>query len=846
MISVVVVSHSRALADAAVALAAQMAPGPDGPRVEVAAGLDDGTLGTDAAAVAAAIRRGDEASGHEGVLVLMDLGSAVLSAELALELLGPEVAGRVRLSPAPLVEGLVVAVVSARSGRDLGEVAAEAAGGLGPKTAHLLPDDGAGPCPEEPGVTGPTTSPQRVDAVELEVRGPHGLHARPAARLVACAAEVAPRTTVRVRNLTSGRGPVDALSLSRVATLDARQGHLLLAEASGPRAREVLESLTELARDGFGDLPRSGAVAEAAAVVDTTGGGVAGSGLDAAVGPVLRLDARLDGHDIPAGSVAEERVRWREALREAGERLDQLAEQARRQLGAPAAEVFEAHATLLRDPELARDVSRRLVEGQSAATAWAETVEATAAWFDQLADPYQRERAHDVRAAGERVLRLIVGAPEPESLGEGILVVEELDPGLAISLDPRAVRGVITWHGGETGHGVLIAVSRGVPVLTGEEALRDVPAGTTVAFDGRSRTVEVDPGEEVLAAFEELLDHRRRERDLALETSATPVVTTDGVPLRVRANVSSLAMARLAAQMGAQGAGLVRTEAVFGHCLQAPSVDEQAQVYGEIAAALAPHPVAIRTWDVGGDKPLPFMPTVVEANPFLGTRGLRAFVHDPRLLLDQLEAICRVAAHAEVQVLFPMVTTRSDVDLALALLREAATRAGGDGLPPLLEVGIMIEVPAAALNVSALTDGLDLVSIGSNDLSQYALAADRGNGDLAAWSDPLEPAVLRLVRATCEGVPAGMPVGLCGALAGEPGLAGLLAGLGVSQLSAVPAAVPLVKERLRAGSMAGFREIAERALDCADAASVRALLGQHADARRRESVSARPAGGTAR
>lgn len=853
MISFVVVSHSRALADAAVAIAAELAAGEDSPVVEVAAGLADGTLGTDATAIAAALVRADQASGGQGVLVLMDLGSAVLSAEMALELVGPDVAARVRLSAAALVEGLVAGVVSAGSGRDLDAVAREAECGLAPKVAHLLPEgaeeqteDGPDPRPEPTRAVaeGRQRGAARLEqTVELVVLGPHGLHARPAARLVSCAAGFAPQTSVRLTNLTSGRGPVDALSLSRVATLDARQNHTLLVEAGGPRAQEALDALSALAAEGFGDLPGIAAPSVADAALDPAGEkpaaeAFAGSGLDAAVGPVLRLDARLDAHGIPAQDRATERRRWAAAMDAAERRLGELAEEAREQLGDGAAEVFAAHALLLHDPELTATVERRIDAGEAAARAWADTVEAASAWFEQLADPYQRVRAYDVRAAGERVLRLLLGMEEPQAPGAGVLVVDELDPGLAISLDVEAVRGVATWRGGETGHGVLIAASRGVPVLTRAEALADVAAGTVVAFDVRSRRLEVDPSPELLRVFEDLLDRRSRERERAMETSREPVRTTDGTPLRVRANVSSVAMAHQAAGMGAQGAGLVRTEVVFGHCLQAPSVEQQVEVYSEIVAAFDPHPVAIRTWDVGGDKPLPFIPALVEANPFLGVRGLRVFAREPALLLDQLEAVCRVAADHDVQVLFPMVTTRADVDLAQNLLRQAARRAGLDGPPPRLHVGIMVEVPAAALNVAALAVGLDVISIGSNDLSQYVLAADRGNGDVAAWSDPLDPSVLRLVRATCEAVADRIPVSLCGAMAADPGLAGLLVGLGVRQLSAVPTAVPLVKERLRAGSMAQFRELADRALACPDAAAVRALLA--------EDLSARPVGGTAR
>ncbi len=465
MISLVVVSHSRPLARAAVDLACQMVQGTAAPHVEVAAGLDETTLGTDAVAVAEAIGRAHGASGGEGVLVLLDLGSAVLSAEMALEMVDPDVVPGVRICAAPLVEGLVVSVVAAAAGADLSAVQREAGLALQAKAMHLgveLPSVG-GSDPRQPGL------PDAV-SVELPVLGEHGLPARPAARLVALVAEHAPATSVVVRNLTSGRGPVDALSVSAVATLDAQQGHLLLAEAQGPDAERVLTGLVELAAEGFGDVPGPAeplADVEASVPAVSAEPGVAGSGLEAAVGPAVLLESVPDPRSVVAEDPGAEAARLARAVDDALAHLAELGRRAARDLGEGEAEVFTAHATLLRDPRITEAAQAAVAAGSSAAAAWSDAVAEAAAAFEGLADPYQRERAQDVRSIGERVLRLLLGVKEPEVLDEGVLVVDELYPALAISLDASRVRGVVTRDGGATGHGVLIAAARGIPVLTG-------------------------------------------------------------------------------------------------------------------------------------------------------------------------------------------------------------------------------------------------------------------------------------------------------------------------------------------------------------------------------------------
>lgn len=855
MIGIVVVSHSRALASAVVALAEEMVDPERRPTIEVAAGLDEETFGTDAAAVAEAIAAAD---GGDGVLVLLDLGSAVLSAEMALEFLDPEVAGRVRLSAAPLVEGLVGAVVAAGAGADLATAATEAAQGLVAKSGQLGEADTAA----EPtdGGAGAIDGGAVTDEVsrEFRVEAAHGLHARPAARLVRVVG-AHPEVTVRVRNVDTNAGPVDARSLTGIATLAVRQGHRIEVTASGPGAETLLEDVSRLAAEGFGD----GAAAVAGGAPEqlkeevppgpTEDRGEAAPrrgptyGLDAAIGLVHRPDRPVDLGGYRQGTPQEELDALDGALVTARADLAALQEQTATRLGHAQAAIFEAHRALLDDPALQDPVRDSIRAGASAPEAVRDRVEVLRTDFEGLADAYQRDRAQDVTSVGDRLLRALAAvsgsgdgtkteaAPtraETDPAEDGwVLVVTELDPAAAVALDVDRTVGILTVTGGATGHGVLLARARGIPVLTGVSEVADVPEGTLVALDVRAARVEVEPGPNVLAEFEELLQRRALERQDMEERAGEPAVTTDGHRVLVKANLGAVTEAAAAVRAGADGSGLVRTEAVFDGWRSAPTVDEQVAAFRKMAEAMGARPLTIRTWDVGGDKPLPFLDLPAEANPFLGVRGVRAFRADPALLVDQLEAVCRVALEHPVRVMFPMVTTVEEVDWALALLAEAAGRRGGGGpaereagIPEGLEVGIMIEVPAAALRVRALSARLDFVSVGSNDLTQYVLAAERGNPALSELGDGADPAVLALVRATCAGVADGVSVGLCGVAASDPELAPLLVGLGVTELSATAATVPAVKDVLRRVSLEGARDLAERALRADSAAEVRTLV----------------------
>ena len=777
MIGIVVVSHSRALADAAVGLAAEMVAEDRRPVIAVAAGLDATTFGTDAMAVSEAIGAADSA---DGVLVLLDLGSAVLSAEMALEFVDPEVAARVRLTSAPLVEGLVAAAVTASTGASLDAVAAEAARGLAGKQDHL----GDAQAVEAT----PVAEADRT--VEVLVGNEHGLHARPAARLVGLVNGF--DAAVTLTDLDTGRGPVDAGSLSMVATLNAQQGHRLRVGASGPEAAAALAAIEQLAKQNFGDEP-----AGSASVPVPAAASAGGSGLDVAIGPaVLAGDAvNLDGY--VAGD--NEPGRLEDALRTAADDLQVLRDGSAEHGG-----IFEAHLALLTDRKVLDAVRTAISGGESAPVAWKQVYDELASTFEALDDAYQRERAQDVRAVRDRVLRALTGTTTEEAPADGILVVPELDAATAATLDATRIAGIAVRAAGTTGHGVIVARSRGIPLITGIGDVA-VPAGATVAFDARTGSFEIAPDEQaVRATIAERVGERRR----ALEEADQPAVTRDGKTIDVLVNVGVLQDA--VDVRGADGSGLVRTEVLFGDRRTAPTVDEQAETFRAIARALGGKPITIRTWDVGGDKPLPFLPQAAEANPFLGERGLRVFRHRPDLLRDQLEAVRRTAAETPVHVMFPMVTTADEVDWAL---EELGPRDG-------LEVGIMVEVPAAALRVATLARDLDFVSIGTNDLTQYTTAADRTNAAVAPLADGLDPAVLQLIDHVAR--TAGVRVAVCGDLASDPRSAVLLAALGVTELSAVGPQVPLVKARLRQADL-GLIDTAA-VLAARDAAQVRGLL----------------------
>jgi multiphosphoryl transfer protein len=550
------------------------------------------------------------------------------------------------------------------------------------------------------------------------------------------------------------------------------------------------------------------------------------SGIPASPGIVLG-EVRHFGDELRAPvdvSSQGAEVEWprlqsaREAARTAieGDRDDV----ARRSTDAEAA-IFTAQLALLDDDALVGPARERIEAGAPAETAWYEASRDTAAAFRALDDELLRERAADVEDVGRRVLAALAGKSPQATLEEaGVLVVSELTPAGAASLDPDLVRGIATAHGTATAHAAILARAFGIPAAVGlGPSILAIAEGTPVLLDGDEGTVLIAPSDEVA-------ESARRRRELALERrrtarshAAEPAVMRDGTTIEVAANLGGADDAASAVELGADGVGLLRTEFLFLDRLEIPGEEEQTETLARIAEALGGRPLIVRTLDAGADKPLPALPMEPEQNPFLGRRGIRLSLEHPELLATQLRAVLRVAARHPLKVMFPMVATIDELEAARAAVAEAR-RATGVDAP--LEVGIMVEVPSAAVRAGQLAASADFFSIGTNDLTQYTMAAERGNEHVGQLLSGPQPAVLRLIRATVDGAKAhGRWVGVCGELAGDPAAAVLLVGLGVTELSMAAPLVAEVKQALRSVALADAAEAARRALDARDAAEAR-------------------------
>jgi phosphocarrier protein FPr len=815
MVGIVVVSHSQRLAEAAVELALQMVRGTP-PPMEVAAGLDDHTLGTDAARVKEAI---DRVASPDGVLVLMDLGSAVLSAELALELRGRTGNCPVVLSDAPLVEGLVAAVTLSAAGASLAEVAHEAsqAGRIKPTLLGL--DQQRPPASDASG------DPPSTATIELPIHNEHGLHARPAARMVETVRRFDAQVTVR--DITQGGQQVNGRSVSALSTLGVLAGHHIAVSASGRQAREALAAISALVRRNFDE-----AVAASSTYKPDVATGPLGVSPGIGIGPKTTLQSAVTGR-TRAMAVSGERCprqRLQGALDAARTDLISIRDRVARTAGATAAQIFDAHALLLDDEELAGRAFELVdqPEGTGAEAAWELCVSELSNRFAALPDPYQQARAQDVRDVGRRVLAFLDGTGTvPVGSPSGVVVVTDLTPAQAADLDPATVSAVVAAYGTAVSHGVILARSLGIPMVigAGEEVL-SVPDGTTVLVDGSAGVVKVAPDPAERDKYERTAARQSIRTEHLLRQAGRQALTTDGQHIEVVANIASESDAAEAVHHGADGVGLLRTEFLFLERPEPPAEEEQHQAYLAIASALAGRRLTIRTLDVGGDKAVPYLPAPIEENPYLGRRGLRLSLHHPEIFERQLRAIIRTGLKCPVTVLFPMVTTIDELRSARALLVKAAADVGcpPGQLPLGFEVGAMIEVPAFALRARAAAPLVDVMSIGSNDLTQYTLAAERGNPDVAFLADPVDPGVLALIAGVCRGATGNTRVAVCGELASEPQAAVLLIGLGVHELSMTPRAIPEVKDRIRRISAKDAKHFAELALQRDSAASVRALL----------------------
>ncbi len=555
-----------------------------------------------------------------------------------------------------------------------------------------------------------------------------------------------------------------------------------------------------------------------------------------AVGPAFVVPAAGAGPAAPAGPSGREETetaltRLREALAVSARQIEATVRGLRETPGqAEAADILAAQVLMLEDPALVGAMEEAVRRGRRAADAAREATEAYARALEGLEDPYIRERAADVRDVGARVVRNLTGGGEVSLHLErpSIVLAEDLTPSETATLPAGLVLAFATEKGSATSHTAILAKARGIPAVTGATGVtRAAKPGETVAVDGTVGTVELSPGPDRLAELRGRVEAAEAEAARLAAGRFSPAVTRDGVSIEVAANIGSPEDVPVALANGADGSGLFRTEFLFMRGQRPPDEEEQREAYARVLAGFGGRPVVIRTLDVGGDKDIPYLELPREPNPFLGLRGLRLSLAHPELLRTQLRAIFRASAHGRARVMFPMVATLDEVRRAKEFVREVREELAREGqaLGADLEVGIMIETPAAALAARSLAAEVDFVSLGTNDLTQYTLAADRTNPATARLCDSLHPAVLRLIVEVAEAASSrGIWAGVCGELAGEPLATPVLVGAGVTELSVSPPAVPLIKDRVRNLDRSAAREVARHATELATADEVRAYL----------------------
>ena len=662
----------------------------------------------------------------------------------------------------------------------------------------------------------------------------HGLHARPAKALSEIALAFAGEVRVRLAG-EAGAG-VSVKSLSKLLALGARRGQELQFSAEPAIAGEVLPALEAAVLAGLGEsieplpLAETGVPASAASIVSAAPklpAPAAGARLQAvaaapgiAIGPALvRVPPVLDYPQQGQGAALEQQ-RLSAALEQVGADIQRVVEATAE---ANIREIFITHQAMLRDPALGEDVAARLNQGLSAEAAWAGEIETAAAQQEALHDALLAERAADLRDIGRRVLAQLCGVEAPREPDEPyILVMDEVAPSDVASLNRQRVAGILTARGGATAHSAIIARALGIPAVVGAgAAVLALAQGTVLLLDGDHGLLRVAPDQQTLEQALRQREASEARRERAHAERMQPAVTRDGHRLEVAANIGASAQAAAAVELGGEAIGLLRTELVFMDHAQAPNQATQEVEYRRVLDALDGRPLVVRTLDVGGDKPLPYWPMPAEVNPFLGVRGIRLSLQRPEILETQLRALLAAAEGRPLRIMFPMVCCveewRTARDMALRLREEI----------PLadLQLGIMVEVPSAALLAPVLAREVDFFSIGTNDLTQYTLAIDRDHPTLSAQADGLHPSVLRLIGMTVEAAHAhGKWVGVCGELACDMLAVPLLVGLGVDELSVSARSIALVKARVRELDFSQSQLLARQALGLDSAAAVRALV----------------------
>ncbi len=757
MVSLVIVSHSRPLATAVADLVKSLTT--DTLPVAVAGGVGENyaELGTDATDIMEAI---ESVYSDDGVLVLVDMGSAILSTELALEFLDETQVQNIKITAAPVIEGAVAAAVQMQLNAPLESVYAEAMAGLLPKQTHLNEVTDTPPQSSEAdnkiGIAQLAQS-QQAKRRDFVIQNPHGLHARPAATL---AQAVAPFSCqIGVQNISKQSDVVDMRSVLSLSCLQLLKGETMAVFALGEDAEQALDAIADLHNNHYGE-----SFNEDASVAEPTEQQQVISLCEGyALAPAFILNEQpfnIEKRAITA--VSAECDKLQHAIQTT---ISSLRRQAKA-LSSVEAEILTTHAMLLDDALLFDNSAAIIREAQCAADyAWYGVIQRVAKDYQQMENVYFQQRASDILDIGRQVLaQLGVDTRQRIEVSEPvILFLPELSPSQAAELDPTNIKGVVTARGGKTSHAAIIARSLGIPAVSGFTELAKLKQGDFCMVDGYQAAVYCNPDAALIATYQEKYATWQAKRQQLQQLAQQPARTKDGVSVSVLANIGSLQEAQAVANSGADGVGLLRTEFLFLDNADAPDEETQYQQLREILTAVG-KPVTIRTFDIGGDKPVPYV-NQAEKNPFLGVRGVRLYSQLPELFESHIRAILRAAAGQQAKIMFPMIASLEDFSKTkqrVETIHEQLTEQGIAHQWP-IPIGMMVETPAAALLADEFSQLADFFSIGTNDLTQYLMAADRGDVALAGYNNPLSKPVLDMVQRVIDAAEKPpIPVGLCG------------------------------------------------------------------------------------
>ncbi len=672
---------------------------------------------------------------------------------------------------------------------------------------------------------------------QLSIALRDGLHARPAALIARRARPFGATLTLAAHGKTA-----DARSVTAIMSLGARHGDTVSITATGTNARGAIEAVAAAIEEALrleqarvdaisapapmGQHRADAALSNASRAVPASAGEM--RGVIAVAGFAVGRTKRLERTQIVAvetgRGAAHESAELERARGLVRTRLSRVAGAG----GSTRREIVEAHLDFLDDPLLNEAAQQHIAAGKSAGFAWRAAIRQSIASLEAVGDARLRERADDLLDIESHVLLALSGEARPMNLSlpeNAVVLADELLPSELVALDRANLQAVCLSGGGPTSHVAILAAAMDVPMLVGlGPALRQVASGEQVIVDAEQGALHVAPSAAQFAQARARAETLRAQRAAERRVAQQECRTRDGTSVEIFANVGSLAEAEAAVAAGAEGCGLLRTEFLFIDREDAPGESEQFEVYQRIATALAGRPLVLRLMDVGGDKPLRYLPLPHEDNPALGLRGVRTVLRHPQLLQTQLRAALRVLPAGVVRILVPMVTDVSEVRALRTAIEEVRAESGGRAP---IQLGAMIETPAAALAADRIAPLVDFLSLGSNDLTQYTLAMDRGHPELARRLDALHPAVLKLISlAAAAGQRNGKTVAVCGGIAADRAAVPLLIGFGVRELSVVPAAIPSLKRQVRELNVTDCAALAARSLELESAADVRALTAR--------------------